>query len=234
MIGAAVLGTAVILGIHGPARAEDWAPVNGERLHFAAEWMGIRAGTAVATTRATAAGWSTELVTRSDPWLDPLYPIDDTVGSRWSFDGSAEYVTRYREGRFQQDQTMRFDAASIVVVRRQLIDGAWKDWTDRYDPAPGVFDPVAAIFQLRGHPESGTFRVFSGKRVVPVVCVDEGVELLDGARAHRIDLQTQEEGVLKDKIVAWFAEDPTRAPLKALVYSRAGPVTLRLTERFVP
>ncbi|GDX81256.1 hypothetical protein LBMAG42_30670 [Deltaproteobacteria bacterium] len=223
----------MILGLVSAVWAGEWAPVDGERLSFAAEWMGIRAGTAVATTRATAAGWSTELITRSDPWLEPLYPIDDTVGSHWSFAGSAEYRTRYREGRFQQDQTMRFDPSGIEVARRQLIDGAWKDWSDRYDPAPGVFDPVAAIFQLRGHLEAGTFRVFSGKRVVPVVCVDEGVEVLDGAAAHRIDLQTQEEGVLKDKIIAWFAEDATRAPLRAVVYTRAGPVSLLLTGRAV-
>lgn len=224
----------MILGLVSAVWAGGWAPVDGERLSFAAEWMGIRAGTAVATTRAVAAGWSTELATRSDPWLEPLYPIDDTVGSQWSFSGSTEYVTRYREGRFQQDQTMRFDATGIDVARRQLIDGAWKDWRDHYDPAPGVFDPVAAIFQLRGRPEAGTFRVFSGKRVVPVVCVDEGVEFLDGLLAHRIDLQTQHEGVLKDKIVAWFADDPTRAPLRAVVYTRAGPVNLILTGRAVP
>lgn len=216
------------------ASAWAWAPVDGESLRYTAEWMGIVAGEAVAITHKADPGWSTTLTTRSADWLASLYPIDDEVRSEWGPTGSFRYVTRFREGRFHQDQTMEFSAAGIHVARRQRFEEGWRDWTNDYPATPGVEDPLSAVLRLRDPAAGPTLQVFSGRRVVPILCEAGAVESIDGMDARRVELRTQEEGVLRDRITAWFSVDEARIPVRAVVHTRAGAVTVRLAGRSVP
>jgi len=210
------------------AAAWAWTPVDGETLRYAAEWMGIEAGVATAITRRSGEGWTTTLTTRSADWLAPLYPIDDEVRSEWAEGGSRRYVTRFREGRFQQDQAMGFGETGIHVDRHQWFPEGWRTWSNDYAAVPGVEDPLSAVLRLRSATAAVTLQVFSGKRVVPIECGAPVAELVDGAAAWRIDLRTREEGVLRDRITAWFSADEARTPLRAVVATKAGGVTVRL------
>lgn len=217
--------------ILGVALAAAWTPVDGEALRYTAEWMGISAGEAVAVTHRSGAGWETTLTTRSADWLATLYPIDDEARSEWGPTGSLRYVTRFREGRFQQDQEMRFAADGIHVARRQNFAEGWRAWTNDYPALAGVEDPLSAVLRLRDAASARTLQVFSGKRVVPVVCEAVAEEAVDGVAARRFELRTREEGVLRDRITAWYSTDDAHVPLRAVVHTRAGPVTVRLVER---
>ena len=209
------------------------APVHGERLSFVAEWMGITAGTAVAETRSRGDSWVFEVRSKSAGWRAGLYPVDDRLSSTWSAaTGSSRYETVFREGRFQQDQVMLFDGESVFVSRRQLFDEGWRSWDDRYVSAGALEDPVSALWRLREEGE-GTYQVFSGKKALPVVVVGAGAEEVGGVRAHRLDVRTVHDGDLKDRMSVWISADGDALPLRAVVATRAGPVTVRLTGREV-
>ena len=204
-----------------------WTPPERESLRYVAEWMGIEAGVAEAETVGGAAAWTTVVTTRSADWLAGLYPIDDRVESTWALDGSRRYVTHFREGHFQQDQDMRFGSEGIEVARRQRFAEGWRDWADRYDPAAGVLDPLAALMALRHEGGGRELQVFSGKAVKTVFVADGGTETVPEGVAQRFELRMRKEGVLEDKITAWISTDAARVPLRAVVRTRAGPVTVR-------
>lgn len=206
----------------------DWVPVEGERLEYVASWRGIEAGYAVAETRAAGENWSTTVSCRSADWLAILYPVNDVVTSTWELGaGSLGYVTRYREGRFQQDQVLRFGKGRVDVERRQLVKGTWESSTATITAPTGANDPLSAVLALRaGGPGDREFAVVSGRRSVPVYVTDAGIESLDGQKARRFELRTRDEGVLRDRITAWISEDASRVPLRAVVQTRAGAVTV--------
>ncbi|MFZ5480348.1 MAG: DUF3108 domain-containing protein [Myxococcota bacterium] len=201
--------------------------VDGERLAWRVSWMGVDAGEAWATLHARGEAWAVEAGCRSARWLAPLYPIDDLL---WSEPG--RYRTRFREGGFQQDQDMRFGPDALVVARSQLIDGAWKQWEDRYPAAPGAEDPVSAFYRLREDAVAGgeaRFPLFTGRRVVEVVAaaVDEGDRLA-------VHVRRGEDGPdVKDAMTVWLSDDADRVPVEAVIQTRAGPVRVTLEARSV-
>lgn len=205
-----------------------WEPPERESLRFVAEWMGLEAGVAEADTTRVDGGWRTVVTSRSADWLASLYPIDDRVESLWGPGGSLRFETRYREGRFQQDQRMQFTAAGIEVTRRQLFTEGWREWANHLRPEAGVLDPVAALQALRARDGGSTeLRVYSGGGWVQGVrVVDEGLEEVAGLEARRYDLTTRRHGVLDTHLTAWIATGPTRLPLLATVHTRAGPVSV--------
>lgn len=212
------------------AAAWAWTPIDGEALRFRAEWMGLEAGVAEAQTTRVEGAWRTVVASRSAEWLAALYPIDDEVESRWVDGGSRTYRTRYREGRFQQDQRMEFTADGIQVARRQLFAEGWREWSQTLRPEPGVLDPVAALQVLRGHDGGATsLRVYAGGGWVQTVrVVDAGLEVLPGGEARRYELTTHRHGVLDTQLTAWIGTAAARLPLSAVVRTRAGPVTVSL------
>ncbi|MBM4365139.1 MAG: DUF3108 domain-containing protein [Deltaproteobacteria bacterium] len=206
----------------------------GERLHYEASWMGIPAGVATAETQRDGQAWVVRVASRSADWLAGLYPVDDRLTSVWApGTGSQRYETVFREGRFQQDQVMVFDVTAITVSRHQLFDEGWRRWEDRYAAAPGVEDPVSALWRIR-EAGAGRFDVFSGKRVVPVDVQRAGTETVDGQSTERFDVRTVHDGDLKDRMSLWVTTGEARVPLRAVVATRAGPVTVTLLEREVP
>ncbi len=219
--------TCAALALAGPL-------AEGERLRYEASWMGIPAGVATAETRREGETWVVRVASRSSDWLAGLYPVDDRLTSVWAPGaGSQRYETVFREGRFQQDQVMVFGASAITVSRHQLFEEGWRRWEDSYVAAPGVEDPVSALWRIR-EAGAGRFDVFSGKRVVPVDVQKVGGAYIDGQATERFDVRTVHDGDLKDRMSLWLTTDEARVPLRAEVATRAGPVTITLIEREVP
>lgn len=214
-----------------PLLAAGFGP--GERLAWTVTWMGIEAGEVTATVAEAGDAWAIEVASRSARWLEPLYPIDDRLVSVWDpATGSRAYTTRFREGRFHQDQRMRFGPDAIVVWRNQRFDDGWRAWEDRYDAAPGVEDPVSALYRLRAAPlaEETRFPVFSGRQAIEVVARLGEREAVGGVPAWPIEVTTEHRGDVRGRLRVWLSDDAARVPLRAVVETRAGDVTLRLRD----
>lgn len=212
-------------------------PIDGERLRYEATWLGLLAGTAEAELHASGSTWAATITTRSTGWVESIYPVNDVVTGSWTQAGSVRYTTRFREGKFQQDQEMSFAGTSVSVARRQLIDGLWKEWTDQYTVADGLWDPVAAVYQLR-EAWTGTVELnaFSGRKTVPVRAVSLGLDTVPNVISvptEKVDVRISRDGVLKPWMTVWFGSDAARVPVQAVVQTRGGPVTIRLVERQV-
>lgn len=212
------------------------AITNGERLEWAVTWMGISAGRAWASVRASGEGWSVEAGGRSASWLAELYPVDDWLLSEWA-PGSRRYRTRFREGRFQQDQEWRMGADGIVVARSQRFDEGWRSWENAYPAIAGVEDPISALFRLREEPGDATFPVWSGRKAGRVVARTVGRETLTprsgvGGEALRVEVATGYGNAdVKSTLTLYLSDDADRVPLAAVLHTRAGPVRLDLARR---
>lgn len=214
----------------------DAAPLaDRERLEWTVSWMGLDAGTAWATLRATEGGWTVEAGCRSAEWLGSLYPIDDWLLSEWSPVGATRYRTRFREGRFHQDQDMRFGADALVVSRTQWVDGAWKSSEDRHPAAPGLLDPVAAFYRVREvAPEPGertTLALWTGRRQAPARLTGLRRELVDGVASRVVEVATLDGEDVRGRVTMWIGDDADRVPLAAEFDTQAGPVRVQLSSR---
>lgn len=224
----------------GAAAAPDVPLVGGERLEWAISWMGIDAGAAWSTTAGSGVGWVFEAGARSAGWLASMYPIDDLLRSEWTSGvGSSRYVTRFREGRFEQDQDMRFSADGVVVARWQRFDEGPRAWEDRYPPAPAAEDPVSAFYRLREEAgpvgERVRYLVWTGRKSIPMIVWTAAVEAYDGQPAFRIEVLTDHGNEdVEPKMTVWITDDAARVPLAALVRTRAGPVKATLVNRTLP
>lgn len=222
------------------ALAAEAPLVAGERLDWAISWMGISAGSAWSTTSKRPAGWVFEAGAKSAGWLASMYPIDDLLRSEWTpHVGSSRHVTRFREGRFEQDSDIRFTADAVVVARTQRFDEGPRRWEDRYAAAPGAEDPVSAFYRLREEAgpvgERVRYQVWTGRKSIPMVVWTTGVELYDGQPSFRVEVLTDHGNEdVEPKMTVWITDNAARVPLAALVRSRAGPVKATLVKRTLP
>jgi hypothetical protein len=210
----------------------------GERITWSVSYGGVTAGTAWAEVRA--AGGS--LVTlaagaRSASWYEAIYAIDDVVESLWDTagGGSSRYRTRFREGRFHQDQLMEIAASGIRVWRKQERDGVWEEKVENYPGASGpVEDPQTAFYRIRTLPlEAGSswrFPVFSGKKTwILDVSVDDRESLhtaLGPLEAWPVHIRTRHEGdlVQKGDISVWLSDDARRIPVRIVIHANVGAI----------
>ncbi len=231
------MGGMLALLLAGSVAAAPIVP--GERLEWTVSWMGIHAGTAWSTTSSAAAGLLFEAGCASLPWLARHYPIDDRLRSEWRpGGGSARYVTRFREGDFQQDQDMRLDGDPIVVALSQRFDEGWRSWEDRHAAVDGVEDPVSAFYRLREEAgpvgERVRYVVWTGRKAAGVQIHTAAAEAIDGRAALRVEVLAEHKGGdLEPKMTVWVSDDADRVPLVAEVRTRAGPVRATLIRRVV-
>lgn len=241
MLAALLLAAAATPVSAGPTAAKPIAPIRaGERLEWSVSWMGIAAGTAWATTGDLEGAVLFEAGCASAPWLAGLYPIDDHLRSEWRPGvGSRRYVTRFREGGFQQDQEIDLDGDPIVVARRQLFDDGWRAWDDHHDALPAVEDPVSAFYRLREEAgpvgERVRYTVWSGRRPSDVLVWTAAAERLGDVEVLRVEVLAEHGGGdLEPKMTVWLTADADRVPVAAEVRTRAGPVRVALTRRVLP
>lgn len=212
---------------------------DGERLEFAVRWMGIEAGSAWSTLTAAAEGWVVEAGAKNAGWLDGLYPIDDWMRSEWRpGEGSRRYLTRFREGRFHQDQEMWIGPPEVRVRRSQAHADGWRSSEGRYAWVPGAEDPLSAIYRLRVDPPpvGGTteFPVFNGKRTLRLRASAEPGPTVGEVPTRRLVLRSAREGDYDGGIDLLVSEDADRVPMEAVIATRAGPVKVALVRRTVP
>lgn len=213
---------------------------SGERLEWAVSWLGVDAGIAWSTTVAQGAAVLFEAGCQSAPWLASLYPVQDTLRSEWTPGaGSVRYVTRFREGGFQQDQDMRFGADAVVIARSQLFADGWRSWEKRHKGVVSVEDPVSAFYRLREEAgpvgERVSYGVWTGRKVEAVQVWTAAAEVYDGQPALRVEvLAVRGSEDFEPKMTVWLSDDAARAPLAAELKTRAGPVRATLTRRVAP
>jgi len=201
-------------------------------------WLGIDAGTAWSTLRGGAEGWVVETGARNAGWLDHLYPIDDWMRSSFGASGgSRRYETRFREGRFHQDQDMRLGPPEVLVARSQRFDEGWRSWESRYRWVEGAEDPISAVYRLRvDAPEVGTtvdLPVFNGKRTLTLAATAAPGPEVDGVPTRELTVRSASEGDYAGSVRLLLTEDAWRVPVRAWVGTRAGTVAVALTHRSV-
>lgn len=210
----------------------------GERLEWSVEWMGMTAGTAWATLKQSGESWIIEAGCDSAGMVDRMYSIHDTLVSHWSpADGSRRYVTRFREGRFHQDQEMELAPDSFLVRRSQRFTEGWRTWEDRYTGQPDVEDPVSAFYRLRTMALSvgdvARFPLFTGKRTVTLQASVVERVFLGTTATLKVEVATEHKGDLEGRFTVYMTEDADRVPLKVAVPTRAGPVNATLAKRSI-
>lgn len=207
----------------GGARAEAAEPV--ARWAWSIRWMGVEAGRAEVAIERDGAEFTAVATSRTTGMAHLLYPIRDHLLARWGPSGSIAYDTRFREGRFEQDNRVQFGPGSVAVARRQLVDGAWQDSAFQRDAPVGTSDPLHALWRIREAGGDSQFPLFTGSKVLPLVSRVVGTEAVDGVAARRVEIRVSEPGADLDRLVtAWFSEDERRAPVRVAVSTRAGAV----------
>ena len=213
----------------------------GERLQWEVQFAGVT-GAHLWSTVLDGDGETVliEAGARSADWYTRLYPVDDFARSTWTpGQGSSRYETRFREGRFHQDQDMRLGADEITVLRRQRFDEGWREWSTPYPAAPGAEDPLSMIYALRRLTGEGPWRypVFSGDKSWPLE-----VEVL--RRDHLTDtvvgdvdvlvlsLRTLHEGdwEQRGRFVVYVTDDERRIPVRLQIKSSIGSMKVVLVE----
>jgi hypothetical protein len=215
------------------------APIEvGERLEWKVEWMGMQAGTAWAELRADGEGYRIEAGCDTSGMAERLYPVHDRLTSRWSpEEGSRSYVTRFREGGFQQDQWMNFAESGFSVRRTQLYKDGWKTKEDHYAGSSDVEDPVSAFYRLRTVELlpgiTASFPLFTGRRTVSLVATGTEQTSLSGQSALKVEVSTEHQGDIQGRLVVFMSTDGDRLPLQVVVQTKAGPVYATLSRRAV-
>ena len=177
---------------------------------------------------------------RSADWYARLYPIDDFVRSTWTpGQGSSRYETRFREGRFHQDQDMRLEADGFTVWRRQEFEEGWREWDRTYPASPGVEDPVSAIYALRLLSGEGpwTYPVFSGEKTWPLQIELLRREHLKDTPLGAVDvlvlsLRTLHEGdwEQRGRFLMYVTDDERRIPVRFVVKTNFGAIRANMIE----
>jgi hypothetical protein len=211
---------------------------SGERLEWTVSWMGIDAGTAWSTLTGAGDAWVVETGARNAPWLDALHPIDDWMRSTWSpVAGSRRYETRFREGRFRQDQDMVLGPPEVRVHRGQQGDEGWRTWDSHYRWVAGSEDPISAVYALRVRPPevggSTDVTVFNGKKTLVLRASGSTGPRVDGVATRSVDVRSASDGDYAGSLTLLLSEDADRVPLRASIGTRAGTVTVALTRRVV-
>jgi hypothetical protein len=177
---------------------------------------------------------------RSADWYARLYPIDDFVRSTWApGEGSRRYETRFREGRFIQDQDMRLSAEEVTVAGRQKVEEGWREWESRYPGTAGVEDPVSAIYAMRllAGPGPWTYPVFSGKETWPLQIELVGEERIEDTPLGAVDVQILSLRTLhkgdweqRGRFLMYVTDDDRRIPVRFVVKTSIGAIKANMIE----
>ncbi|TGU70030.1 DUF3108 domain-containing protein [Geomonas terrae] len=122
-----------------------------EKLIYDVSWTGVKAGTTV--QEATTKGGEIHIVTttRSMPWLDTFFKVDDRAesvvqrGSGDRFGVPTYFRNKISEGTHRKLKEARFDQQKLKVESRDLLHK-----TQRVDDiGPNTFDPLSIVYYVR-------------------------------------------------------------------------------------
>lgn len=222
------------------AQALAGPPFCGESLEWSVRYLGIEAGQVKVETKILKEGTvHIEVNATSAPWYAVFYNVEDNLISHWAGDRSLYHETRFREGRFWQDQKMHLDADPIRVERSQFINNQWQSWTNTYPQFKHLEDPVSVLYQLRQRlPEKQTtLYAFSGKNktalyVRPTKKLAINHPLLGEVEAQQYHLFSSHRGEVEQRgnMHMAFTTDERRVPLYATLRSNIGTIHADLTQ----
>jgi len=122
-----------------------------ERLIYDISWTGVKAGTNVQEVTAKGSEMHIVSTTRSAPWIDTFFKVDDraesivTRGSGDRFGTPKYFRNRISEGRHRRLKEARFDPARLKVDARDLLDKTQR--TD--DISSNTYDPLSIVLYVR-------------------------------------------------------------------------------------
>ena len=214
----------------------------GETIRWEIQFAGVTGGYAWSEV-VTGEGGAVKIEAgaRSADWYARLYPIDDFTRSTWvPGHGSLRYETRFREGRFHQDQDMQFADDAITVARRlDFEDDGWREWSTPYPPSPGAEDPVSAIYALRLLSGDGpwAYPVFSGDKSWPLQVELVRRDHIDNTPIGPVDvlvlsLSTAHEGDWEQRggFLMFVTDDERRIPVRFVVKTNIGAIRANMVE----
>ncbi len=238
-----LVGLALSAALPAYAQAAERPFAAGERITWDVRYAAVRAGTAWATVEQ---GEGNTLVfrggARNAPWYGRIYTVDDEISSVWDPEGpgSSCYVTRFREGRFAQDQRMDIGIDVIRVWRKQRFKEGWREWTEDYEGwGEPVEDPQSALYRIRLLPlapdEVYRFPIFSGRKTWMLHAVVEQRKEIKTAlgqlRVVPVSLRTSHKGDLeqKGKLTVYLSDDERRIPVRVVLHSNIGAIRAELS-----
>ena len=218
-----------------------WAgpPLCGERLSWSIHYLGIHAGDVhVETAYLDATTLKISVSATSAPWYAVLYNVEDQLISHWDGHRSLYHETKFREGRFWQDQKMHLDSAPVRVDRSQFIDGAWKSWSNEYPDLEPINDPVSVLYQFRTilPQHQKTLYAFSGKQktalyVRPTDRISLEHSVLGTVEVQQYHLFSAHRGTVEQRgnMTMALTTDAARIPVYAHLQSTIGTIRAELT-----
>ena len=210
--------------------------MDGERLVYRAGFRLLAAGETVMETSARVSTEGDTLLhvtarTRTDPFFDALYPIDDHI-ELWLEPGTGalrRMVRDLNEGRFHRRDSSWVDTAQMVLYTRG----------DTLQLAGPVFDPIGAIYHLRSLDvvvgDTVRLTIFDGRRLRPIaVRVSGPVMKASPAGTFEclallpVSLDERQLTKAGDVLRLWLSNDERRLPVRIEQRASFGLLVLRL------
>ena len=212
-----------------------------ERLVYDVSWTGAKAGTAV--HEATFKGNEMHIVstTRSAPWLDAFFKVDDraeSVVTRGSGDrfGTPKYFrNKINEGSHRRLKEAHFDPQRLKVQAKDLLKNTRK--TDAISTT--TFDSLSSIYYVRSlelMPGKSVYvDIYDFKRTwnteVKVLRREEITTPLGRFKTLVVKPELKAEGFFArtGDVTIWFTDDTLKIPVKMTTKVKIGKITVMLS-----
>ncbi|HJV65078.1 MAG TPA: DUF3108 domain-containing protein [Geomonas sp.] len=224
-----------------PLSAGRASAVTGpEKLVYDVSWTGVKAATAV--QEVTTSGNDVRIVstTRSAPWLNAFFTVNDRAESVIAKSDSAEHlVPKYyreqiNEGGFHTHKEAQFDCRNSKVEMKDYLKK-----TEKTDPiSQKTFDSLSSIFVVRNMDlvvgKSVFIDIYDCKRLwkteVQVVGREEVKTPVGRFKTIVVKPQLKCEGFFArtGEVTVWLTDDAQRIPVKMTTKVKIGKITAML------
>jgi len=211
-----------------------------ERLVFDVSWTGVRAATAVQEVTATGDELHIINTTRSVPWLNTFFSVDDraesvlTRGMGEQLPTAKFYKEKISEGKFRAQKEARFDMKNLKVETKDFLKKQEK--TDTISAK--TFDSLSCIYYVRSLdliPGNSVYvDIYDCKRLwiteVKVLRREEITTSLGTFKTLVVKPLLKAEGFFArtGDITVWLTDDSLRIPVKMTTKVKIGKITATL------
>jgi len=212
-----------------------------ERLVYDVSWTGLKAATSV--HEVTAKGNEMHIVstTRSNPWLDTFFKVDDraesivTRGSGNRFGAPKYSRNKIQEGKHRRLKEAHFDPQRLKVESRDLLEK-----TQQVDTiSANTFDSLSCVYYVRTLDlvpgRSVHVDIYDFKRLwsteVKVLRREEIVTPLGRFKTIVVKPMMKAEGYFSRSgdITVWLTDDALRIPVQMTTKVKIGKITATLS-----
>jgi hypothetical protein len=211
-----------------------------ERLVFDVSWTGVKAATAVQEVTATGGELHIVNTTRSVPWLNTFFSVDDraesvlTRGIGEQLPTAKFYKEKISEGKFRAQKEARFDMKNLKVETKDFIKKQEK--TDTISAK--TFDSLSCIYYVRSLDlipgKSVYVDIYDCKRLwiteVKVLRREEITTPVGTFKTLVVKPLLKAEGFFArtGDITVWLTDDSLRIPVKMTTKVKIGKITATL------